>query len=210
MAYQFDTRYEPIYAPMITLERPAMEGAPPLLNQGFPVDPSEVATKGYLDSRHKRLPDLFNANGFLTVCDAFKRVVDELEPNVHQFFPITFFDKKGEVVPGNGPYFLLNVLHKFDAVFADRSSVEWIDLDPRNYPGVKTLHRGLGPWKLVMSRPQIAGRHLWLPIKMLSTERYCSNQIIEAVEKKKLKGFRHTPVEEIDEEWVPEGNVVSL
>lgn len=184
-----------------------MEGAPPLLNQGFPIDPSKVATKGYLNSRHKRLPDLFNANGSIAVCQAFKASVEELEPGVHQFFPIAFFDKKGETVPGNGPYFLLNILHKFDAVFVEKSNVKWIDVDPKNYPGLKSLHRAKGPWQLVMSRPQIAGRHLWLPIKMLSSERYCSDQVIEAVEMKKLKGFRYAHIEEIDEEWTPEGNV---
>ena len=140
------------------------------------------------------------------MCRSFRNLVERFEPDVHQFFEFEVVDKKGRLVPGDHPYYFLNVMQKFDAILADKSEVDWEILDEELAPGVKVL-RKCAPQKLVMSGPKISGRHLWRADQIFRMDLYFSDQFVAAIKEENFRGLMFHFIEEIDEEWVPEGNL---
>ncbi len=186
----------------------------PYLSDACALSPDDVPKQAILQSRHKKLLDLFLCNSYPTVCEIFRKMVEELEPGVHQFFPIEFVTKKGAPVPGNGPYYLFRVMQSFDAILVAKSNLVWVNRYDKFVPGKTplvqapvSLRFGPGALQLVMSRPQIAGRHAWRTNQVIMDDLYFSDDLVDAVRAAKLKKFEFTHVEECDEAWQPEGNI---
>lgn len=206
MAYRVQGSFSQLFSPIFEWQYPLAPLIPPL---------DDKPERAILQSRHKKLPDLFLCRGMETVCETFRQIVEELEPGVHQFLPIEFVTKKGAPVPGNGPYYLFRVMQSFDAILVEKSNLVWVNrydtFKPgalvRMVPGAEGLRFGPGPVQLVMSRPQIAGRHAWRSKQVQIGDLYFSDDLVDAVRAAKLKKFEFTHVEECDEAWHPEGNV---
>jgi hypothetical protein len=78
---------------------------------GRAVKPDNVPTKlrrtGPPVSRAKLLDVNAQTGSLDLVCQTFKDIVEEFEPDVHQFFPMTYYNSKGTEVIGEG-YLLLS------------------------------------------------------------------------------------------------------
>ena len=111
------------------------------MNDSIAVRAEDVPTKMKLRRVYKKLPCMFVCDAPWMVCDQFRDLVEQLEPNVHQFFPIDILDLKDEVV---GDRFVLNICNKLDAL--DESNRISVGLERKvasreNLSTVTDLHR---------------------------------------------------------------------
>ena len=126
MAYKVDASPAQRFQPIVEFESLPDSGGPGLWHARSRT-PEAVPRRGVLKSGHKKLPDLFRCVGTLAVNETFRDLVESIEPSVHQIFPFEFVSKKGAPIPGKGPYYLLNVMQKFDSVLVSKSNIIWSD-----------------------------------------------------------------------------------
>ncbi|WNZ53878.1 hypothetical protein QT397_00455 (plasmid) [Microbulbifer sp. MKSA007] len=138
------------------------------------------------------------------VSEKFKCIVEELEPDVHQFFPIQLKNKDG--IPYDERYYLINVGQKFAAILVGKSAgctQSWrVEAIERKMPFLLTHDDGL-----VLSKPKIAGRHLWLSQVIAPNTYFCSDELMARFKKEKIKYFDSARNDEADEDWIAEENI---
>jgi hypothetical protein len=167
--------------------------------------PTELPSMIRTNSRKKRFHALMKPAGRWIVRDDFRQVVEGLEPGVHQFVPVSIvYDRSGEPIPSEQPYYFMNILQCFDAIGEERSEV-------RRQPHVKITQQGgfeqgskLVPthglrtaWKLVMRKEIIAGRHLWRGDWDLQFYVFTSNDLANRLRKAKLSALEYLHIDEI-------------
>jgi len=148
--------------------------------------------------------------GNLGVREDFKDAIEEVEPGVHEFFPLSVTTRGGKPFPKR--YFLLNIMQCFDAIIVEKSDArwEWVDAIKEIYGERQHLvfRHSRQPNALVMSCPKIDGRHLWVGANLLSGRVFISDDLFEAFRKRGLtRFFRLVEVTEIDEPWDREANI---
>lgn len=148
---------------------------------------------------NNRLVDVFPLPGFSCVNKRFRDVVESFEPNTHQFFPITLRSKKG--VTYDEPYFLINVCQTFDSIMVGNSNTEWRVRLAGGLEGMPYVSRPNPP--RLISRPTIAGRHLWRNYWIYEGDIMVSDDLRDALLREKiirlkLKEPRAQYYEEVD------------
>ncbi|MBK8160846.1 MAG: hypothetical protein IPK59_19480 [Rhodospirillaceae bacterium] len=148
-------------------------------------------------SSHKVLPDFFRV-GILPVCsDTFRSIVEILEPNVHQFFPIEF--------EGNGSgtsdpkCFVFNALNALDAVVVEKSSVYLHEWEAMSGSGKMTRYSRVAiksPRGLVLKKDLVQGKHMWRTSNVLPRLLFFSNELMRAVEAARLERLTVFPAAE--------------
>jgi hypothetical protein len=137
------------------------------------------ATRGFI-------PDFGKATMISSwvVSERFARLVEELEPNVHQFIPFQeCVDNKGQ--PIGRSFFLMNILTRLSAVDIERSAVKWQTTRFSDGSEQTTLV----PWwggrvQLTLKRDVIGNHHLWRGGKDgLIAEHFMSDQLHDAMER---------------------------
>lgn len=110
--------------------------------------------------KRAKLLDLNQYTGSLDLVNqTFKDIIEEFEPDMHQFFPIEYFDSKGKDKIGDG--FLLVICQRLDTLhdtmcipprndrgFIDKSNEDYKDRD-------KDLDR------IVFAKNKVSGHHMW-------------------------------------------------
>jgi hypothetical protein len=82
---------------------------------GVILDPLEMPEALKLEKRRKSLPDTFRADNAIVICsERINAVLEELDPGVHQFFPIRILQPDGK--PVEGRHYILNVHHSLDTI----------------------------------------------------------------------------------------------
>ena len=131
------------------------------MNDSIAVRAEDVPTKMKLRRTYKKLPCMFVCAAPWMVCDQFRDLVEQLEPNVHQSFPIDILDLKDKVV---GDRFVLDIWNKLDALDEFKSDISWIGKEgslegkPVNGYGFAVI-KPLG--KLAVRQAVIQGHHFW-------------------------------------------------
>ena len=213
MAYCFDFKSNSFLQVMFDTadfwkELAAVREATPLVGplQGEKIDPAIAPKRIIQTSKHKSWTCFHLPAGFMMVCQAFKDIVDQLEPDVHQFFPVEAVKKDGSPAVDSQFYFL-NVRQRFEAILFEKSTLKWdtnkvgdriftMPYETRSAQPVYTL-----------SRPEVAGRHMWRA-SYLQGRIFFSDELTEAVRATKLdSGLRWHPAPEVDEPWAPEDNL---
>ena len=156
-----------------------------------PRDPANVPTRVEERSKFKTFPDFLHVTNNWIVSEAFKDMVESLEPGVHQFFPVEVIRKSGE--PVEKTYFFFNILRMLDPIIVERSDVQWQTLTS----GLKVL-LPTGK-KRVLRRSVIAGCHVWRDAHMREHV-YLSDELVELMQKAKLKKLDLYPVEVAEDE----------
>ena len=115
----------------------------------------------------------------IAVREELKQIIEELEPNVHQFFPIELSmpKMKGEV----GKYYTLVVGQYLDSFLPDESKAESFR-SYEKYPGfynAELSKKGLSG--LAFREQEISGAHLWRERGFRETLTCFSNQLIAEV-----------------------------
>lgn len=131
------------------------------MNDGIAVRSEDVPTKMKLRRVYKKLPCMFICGAPWMVCDQFRDLVEQLEPNAHQFFPIDILDLKEQTV---GQRFVFNICTRLDALDEGKSEISWrrkgsrLEEKPVNGFGYASINP-LG--KLFVRQTVIQGHHFW-------------------------------------------------
>lgn len=157
------------------------------MGYGYPVRPELAPKKLLWAGGKKALPEAI-LTSFLAVSERFRALVEQYEPEVHQFIPVDIYkDKKSERV---ATYYWLNVCNRIDSVDADLS----------NYFALTDYAGGRGHWRapregeprLVFSRKLIGNHHLWYD-PFVRRGVFCSSQFGEAALAQEFLGLSLTP-----------------
>ena len=142
--------------------------------------PAELKT----DRTYKDLGDLMMVvDGLLVVSEAFKDVVDAMEPGVHQFWPMRF------VAPWGKPYddtlfgmVIGSRLDSFSETDSDPASFTMTDGYPlAEYSNPKKVSG------LALSRSEIGGRHLWRESRLYGLDIFFSEDLVAKLTERKMK-----------------------
>ena len=150
-------------------------------------------------SRGDVYPDFLRLTNLRLASERFRDLVEALEPDVHQFFPVKMVRKSG--APISLPYFLLNVAQSFDCIIPEKSDLAWrvtsspagsIQREPLRYQVINS-HDGL-----VLKKDVVRGRHMFrsqgkLPLKGCL---FFSNELMTKVTEAGLKGVWNHPTRE--------------
>lgn len=116
---------------------------------GRPYEKEHVPTRFELAGPKRTITDVYSGYG-LFVDDKFKRAVEKLEPNLHQFFPVEFVWEDGSHAASR--YWLVPCA-RLDAVDRQKTTFEF-----RNV----WFLDGSKDKDLVFSRSQIGDHHVWI------------------------------------------------
>jgi hypothetical protein len=170
-------------------QKPGYEGLS-VWSGGEPVAPELVPSTARVRSDRRQLPCFFAVSTALAVCDAFRTLVESLEPGRHQFLPVTMLRRSGDPYPGR--FYLLNALQKVDAIIVEKSDVIWHRIEAPQPDGTVREGRWLeirGMPQLTLNADAIAGRHLWLD-RHGGGHLFFSNELMEQVNRAKLRKLR--------------------
>jgi len=164
-------------------------------------DPAEIRTEFWLRSRHKALSDTFSVCGKWGVSAEFRAAVEELEPGLHQFFPIRIRRPKGGPIlrldgreAGPDDFFLINCLSVVDCVIPELCSR--LVAAKRQPNG--SVYFSARESNVVISREAVAGRHLWhSKTDGVSGHFFISDDLRRCFVERGLKGFVVRDVQEV-------------
>lgn len=161
------------------------------------------------DIRHPGLPDLLTVGSLPVVCEAFRQIVQDLEPDKHQFVPVTLCDEAGG--PFSGPYWVMNVFEVRDCLIRADQIRKWDaqgcalpEMEPywrpRAVPNRNPLKKADPPdmsrpegrtpsLKVVyVDRSQIQGLHLWRPKRHgYWVDHFLSDELLQRVRRARLR-----------------------
>ena len=152
----------------------------PMIAEGMP---TKVVRKG-VDLKIKPLVDVESFYGQLLVSDAFKAIVEELEPGVHQFFPMELY--VGDEFQRTDYFF--NICNRLDTMDRELSF-------PINARGFFRPRKG-DDYKLVFSKEKIGSHHAWRDKFVPGGETYISNTLAQKLKDAGITGVRFNEREE--------------
>lgn len=173
------------------------------MSSGRIVGPEHVPTRmQWLDQERHPMPD-FNRAHLLNVSARARDLIEQAEPETHQFLPVAYFDIDGKLLENR--YFLF-VGNRIDSVDRNETTLVlangfmWITaanlvrmkrpLPPGADPGK--------PTKLVFNKGQIAGKHLWQD-KHLSAGPYLSDALASLLRAAGMTGLALGPKSQAEE-----------
>jgi len=165
------------------------------LSVGFPIDPGSMPSKGRLEEPwRKPIPDVFRAPGLNAVSQRFRELVEQFEPGMHQFFPLSVQDCDG--TPLGEDIFIFNCAVGVDAIIFRNSKPNWFkdDLNP------PVLRAGMGD-NFELSRPAIGDHHIWCGKTVARNKLFISDAFYTAVTSHQIIGFRAKYRDELALPW---------
>lgn len=131
--------------------------------QLYPIEPQEPPRSFTTDKKYQSLGSLIKLNDrILAVDDVLKTIIERLEPEVHQFFPIEIRMPKGEIFPK--AYHVLVIGQYHDSFSPENSNKDsWSDYGPQ-YPDFyfyKYDESKKGISSLAFSEKVFGTSHLW-------------------------------------------------
>ena len=148
------------------------------IDLGVPIETSHVPTKVHYGARRKLPTDLSWAEGFWTISERFRVLIESIEPDVHQFIPVKYFKKKFTFLEDR---YILVVCQSIDGIDPDatgysRDNGMWYN------PGGEIGHK-------VFSKSKIGGAHLWRDRFVDLTGIFLSYKLAEAIENSQMTGI---------------------
>ena len=143
---------------------------------------------------------VFSFGGGFAICQALKDIIEDLEPGVHQFFPMTITGLQSEADIGR--YYLLHVTQKLDAIIYDKTAFaikERFGLEAAKKAGFMLVPDRGPKYPCTLKKDVIAGKHLWrgtVGDKCLYRDGFddlvgiyfCSDELAAAMRKRKILG----------------------
>lgn len=159
------------------------------LMTGRKLDIGPVWLRIKLGKPYATLPDILQMHGPWMVSEIFRKIVEEREPGVHQFFPIEL-----EIASGGaelGPRYMLNVGQTLTAISVDRSKINW----GTRADGSKWAYPPGADDDLVATRCAIVGKSLWND-RLYSVNRFISDDLKTAFDGAGVQGLQYLRVRE--------------
>lgn len=170
-----------------------------------------------LQQKNKRpLNDVMFGGGSTIVSRKFREAVEEFDHGQHQFFPVSLLQKDGS--PHDGDWFFLNIVGRIPCLIPKGPlKTGW-----SKYPRTRAhyLNNGLNeprydsldPDTCMVSRPAVAGRHLWQSWIFSNPTWICSAPLFQRLKEVcrsgradgdhwDILGLWINPIDETDEPW---------
>lgn len=149
---------------------------------GLPVLPDNMPTKWRYGSKERHLPGFDCWGGAYTVNQQFRDIIEHFEPNLHQFFPVDFVTRKGELIEKR---FIMVICKIIDSRDNGRSEPGLSDL----WPAESGYRR-----RIVVDRAKVTGSHLWLDHYYgHNNDCFVSYELARALERANPKRLHFTP-----------------
>ncbi|MBP6014325.1 MAG: hypothetical protein KBA31_19000 [Alphaproteobacteria bacterium] len=158
---------------------------------GRKLDIGPVWLRIKLGKPYTAVPDVLPIHGPWMVSETFRKIVEEREPDTHQFFPVELQIAKGGAELG--PRYILNVGQTLNAISVNHSKINWgVRAD-----GSKWAYPPGADDDLVVTKTVVHGKSLW------SDRLYPANSLISdgikiAFESAQVLGLRYVRVREQD------------
>jgi hypothetical protein len=171
----------------------------------LPWHPSDLPITARQDKAYRgKLDDMTIVVNNVAVSQKFKDLVEEFEPGIHAFAPLILERKNGERFEEQ--YYLFSTQQDVDCLITDNDSDNFEHLWT-NERGVKQILCRLsdGGRNIPISKPVIAGKHLWTAGLLGQTELFVSDSFKAALSKK-CRGYLSTQDRcvEVDRPWIAE------
>lgn len=195
MTYVLDTRPE---GALIATEMPEWNERYPAFGPGFEacmristawhtgeykLEPDEFPKELIIKKPRKWYPDIFKTTGSMYVASgAAKNIIEGLDPELHQFFPLTIHTKRGLEV--EGPWFAMHVTEQQDSIVKEKSMVYLPD------GSSERLHQFYYDRKdVTVDVSRQSGAHLWREYFFINSL-LGSDELINALKAADMKFFR--------------------
>ena len=165
---------------------------------GRPIKPDHMPTMLYPTKKVTKFPDYFTSAGpGLVVSEKFKSVVESLEPDRHQFFPIKIMSKSKKEHLAD--MFIMIICNRVDTVHAEKTNyyfaknIFWARRSTNRDDPNRMKWKGKD--RLVLDSDKIGGHHLWID-KHLFDSPFMSNELKAALE---AADMHHVTFDEVEE-----------
>lgn len=185
MPYFCNQSRTPRYAPMFEWVSEPNDDFGWHLGRGVRLTPDELPTHARLSTPFKTLPDFVRLPRAWGVTDAFRDKVEELEPGVHQFFPVTLLDPKGVPIEG-ARYSILNILNVVPAMDTELTRGNWIEPISPSAERIFEFAGGVN-FHMVLRREVAGSLHLWRDALRPRSGVFFSDALGDWVKREKLK-----------------------
>ena len=157
---------------------------------GYPIQNINIPTRIRVEAARGKYPCCWFYDSFKwVVCAEFKRLVEELEPDTHQFFPVMATSPDNNVIDER---FLFVVCKRLDTIHHGESNLR--ESRDRKTGTLRSYVAGMQS-KAVVCKDAIEGHHLWWD-KYLGNGFLVSDQFAKEFENRNLHGMRLIAVEE--------------
>ena len=186
------------------------------LTDGVPTDPNctdgrkfrptpeadtnfKLWTSGATEKPRKRIPAVIERADIFYVSESFRHLVEEMEPNQHQFFPYALRNgKRGP--PTDEPYYILNVTHRVQALNVPEERKSKV-FRPANkyvpYPRILPFAIHFKQDDMYsLRRGDVEGLHLWRE-PVVSDGFFVSEAFLAEFDARKLKCLERVHVREV-------------
>lgn len=160
-----------------------------------------MPTKLYATIRRKYFPDYSTkVGGGPVVSDKFRSIVESLEPNTHQFFPVQIMSKNQKTHYAD--MFIMIICNRLDTVHAEKTNwylhneSMWVRRSRNREDPNRAEWKGKD--RLVLSTEKIGSHHLWIDkyLSPINEGPFMSNTLKAALEGADLRDIRFYNIEE--------------
>ena len=151
---------------------------------GRHIEPHDVPTKVKVTGPNYPLLDFYDLYNCLVVPQAFKDLIEELEPGIHQFFPLELYRGKKKVAD------------RYLFIFGQRlDTLHDTACDPPRYADGTLPLGGPTPIKIVFDKKKIGNAHAW--VDKFAGGRNFSEALAQRIQALGLTGLNYNPAEAI-------------
>ncbi|AUQ65764.1 imm11 family protein [Phaeobacter inhibens] len=145
--------------------------------------------------KYNNLADLIDTQDrLLAVSEALKSIIEDVEPEVHQFWPLKIISRRGEAYPVN--YYGMVVGRFLDSFDYEQSRKEnWRHSGDSYVPRSTMKKKDFS--EMVMSAKVIGGAHLWREPKVSKINLYFSDELQERIERAGLRLFKRYKLKDV-------------
>jgi len=147
-----------------------------------------IPKKAFMNKSKKTFSAFSSIRFFISYTEEFKEKIEELEPGVHQFFPIEIYRKDGSLL--ERPVYLMNICTQLDSLMVEKSEkLQRITMPPNVVdPELYTIIPNIST--IVLNGDIIKGHHIWMEKHISGMNRYFySDKLVAFVKKQKLHGM---------------------
>jgi hypothetical protein len=170
------------------------------LDSGRAIDPTFLPSTVLIPGGHGAITDYGGTHGIRIVSSEFREIVEALEPERHQFFPVRLVDKRKQHL---ADHFIWIVCNRLDGVDREQTTLElwkgvlWRPYTDRGEGQVMPSRDRIPAAKLVFNASQIGDAHFWRDKFLLSRMLFCSEAARMAMADAELTGVRLKPIETV-------------
>lgn len=158
-----------------------------------PLKPHEAPKVFKADRTLNNLASLIKLNDRMIAVDQpLKDLIEQFEPGLHQFWPITIQMPKGQVCPKQ--FYGFRIARFLDAFRPDQSAAGSWRESLGSYAADDTKKGMSG---IAFSKAEIGTSHVWREKKLIRPAIFLSDELQAAIAAAGLRLFKHYPVKEV-------------